>query len=189
LFQNAKQQAPAPFQKYDLLCCKAKIIQVFELVLQQNPMTEYFFYMEANNDLCTTLTEIWRLAYEYQRWFITTGIGFAGWTPKDPKDHNDILSQQGPHPNVDCHPEISSLAFHSTSDALTMDALTMRMPVADALAATIPSTPAVNAANTNNANAQNVSAVESAALAASKAKKNKGLDKHFPWCGESRRSK
>jgi hypothetical protein len=68
LFHNAKQQTPAPCQKYDLLYCKAKIIQVFELVLQQNPTTKYFFYMEqADNELCTTLTEIRRLAYEYQR--------------------------------------------------------------------------------------------------------------------------
>jgi hypothetical protein len=161
--------------------------------------------MEADNELCTTLAEIWRLVYEYQRCFITTGIGFSGWivqgafvldvvqfvppTPKDPKDRNDILSQQGPHPNVDRHPEMSSLAFHSIIDALTMDALTMRMPVADASAATIPSTPAVNARNTNNVNAQNVSAVESAALVASNAKKNKGLDKHLPQRWEPRRSK
>jgi hypothetical protein len=115
-----------------------------------------------------------------QREFVLDFVQFVPPTPKDPKDRNDILSQQGSHPNVDRHPEISSLTVHSTIDALTMDALTMRMPVAHASAATIPSTPAVNAANTNNANAQNVSAVESAALAASNAKKNKGLDKHLP---------
>jgi hypothetical protein len=40
-------------------------------------------------------------------------VQFVPPTPKDPKDANDILSQQGPHPSVDRHPELSSLAFHS----------------------------------------------------------------------------
>jgi hypothetical protein len=204
LFHNAKQQAPAPCQKYDLLCYKSKIIQVFELVLQQNPTTEYFFYMEADNELCSTLTEIRRLAYEYQRYFITTGIGFSGWimqrafmldfvqllkdfVPPIPKDRNDILSQQGPHPSEGPDPIAAEylidhqswtvtrqyLVSHSIQPGLGVDALTVRMPVAN-----------------NNANiAHNVSAVESAALAASDAKKNKGLDKHLPRCWEPRRSK
>jgi hypothetical protein len=43
-------------------------------------------------------------------------VQFVPPTPKDPKDRNDVLSQRGPHPNVDRHPEISSLAFHSTID-------------------------------------------------------------------------
>lgn len=41
--------------------------------------TTYFFYMESDNNLCVPLTEVRRLAYKYQRYFISTGVGFSGY--------------------------------------------------------------------------------------------------------------
>ncbi len=196
LFHNAKREAPAICQTYDLNCYKKKIIQVFELVLQQNPNTLYFFYMESDNELCVSLAEIRRIAYQYERYFITTGIGFSGWIMqrqfvidflqelKDfvppPIDAKDILSQQGPHPSEGPDPIASVmlieknswtvtrkyLVSHSIQPSIGMEALTVRMPT----------TADVEVTSTNTTRA-------------AAAKPKKGLDKHLPRCLEPRRSK
>lgn len=196
LFHNAKFEAKAVCQTYDLICYKKKIIQVFDLVLQQNPSTSYFFYMEADNELCVPLTEIRRIAYQYERYFITTGIGFSGWIMqrqfmvdflqelKDyvppPKDPNDILDQQGPHPSEGPDPIASVmlidknawtvtrkyLVSHSIQPSIGTEALTVRVPVAPT-------------AETPPANGTRATPVKPKA----------GLEKHLPRCLEPRRSK
>lgn len=198
LFHNAKYEAPAVCQTYDLICYKKKIIQVFDLVLQQNPTTAYFFYMEADNELCVPLTEIRRIAYQYERYFITTGIGFSGWIMqrqfmldflqelKDyvppPKDPNDILDRQGPHPAEGPDPIASVmlidknawtvtrkyLVSHSIQPSIGTEALTVRVPSATMGAAPPPAT--------NGTKATPV-------------KPKPGLEKHLPRCLEPRRSK
>ena len=39
----------------------------------------YYFYMEADNDLCVPLNEIRDLAFQHERYFISTGTGASGW--------------------------------------------------------------------------------------------------------------
>jgi hypothetical protein len=214
LFHNARLQAPAICQEYNLLCYKQKIIQVFDLVLKENPTTEYFFYMEADNELCTTLTDIRRLAYQYERYFITTGIGFSGWIMqrqfmidfiqllKDyvppPMDPKDILSQQGPKPSEGPDPIAADflidhqswtvtrqyLVSHSIQPSLGVEALTVRMPVA--AAAADAASAAVAAVSTTN---KSQTVAEAAAALKGNNNNNKGLDKHLPRCWEPRRSK
>jgi hypothetical protein len=158
LFHNAQYQAPAICQKYDLYCYKHKILQVFYLVLEQNPYTQFFFYMEADNELCVPLVEIQRIAHQYQRYFITTGIGFSGWIMRrdfvldfihaletfqpPPRNPKDILSQLGPPPSEGPDPIAADflsrnnswavtrqyLVSHSIQPSLGIEALTVRMP-------------------------------------------------------------
>ena len=158
LFHNAQFQAPAVCQKYDLYCYKQKILQVFHLVLEQNPTTRFFFYMEADNELCVPLVEIQRIALQYQRYFITTGIGFSGWIMRRdfvmdflhaletfqpaPRDPSDILNRLGPPPSEGPDPIAADflsqnnswavtrqyLVSHSIQPSLGIDALTVRMP-------------------------------------------------------------
>ena len=158
LFHNAQFQAPAVCQKYDLYCYKLKILQVFHLVLEQNPTTQFFFYMEADNELCVPLVEIQRIAHQYRRYFITTGIGFSGWIMRRdfvmdflhaletfqpaPRNPNDILNKLGPPPSEGPDPIAADflsqnnswavtrqyLVSHSIQPSLGIDALTVRMP-------------------------------------------------------------
>jgi uncharacterized protein YgiM (DUF1202 family) len=79
LFHNAHVIDSAPCQKYSVACYKEKIIQVFTYVLEQFPLVEYYFYVEADNDLCVPMTQVRDLALTEQRYFINTGIGFSGW--------------------------------------------------------------------------------------------------------------
>ena len=39
----------------------------------------YYFYMEADNDLCVPLNEIRSLAFQHERYFISAGTGASGW--------------------------------------------------------------------------------------------------------------
>jgi hypothetical protein len=78
LFYNARLLGLAPCQSYDLKCYRKKILQVFHYMMEQSNAT-YFFFMEADNDLCVPLSYIRNLTYHYQRYFISTGIGFSGW--------------------------------------------------------------------------------------------------------------
>jgi len=159
LFHNAQIQAQAPCQKYDLYCYKQKILQVFQLVMEQNPNTEFFFYMEADNELCVSMVEIQRIALEHRRYFITTGIGFSGWIMRrdfmvdflhalesyqpPPRDPKDPLSKLGPRPSEGPDPIAADflsqnnswavtrqyLVSHSIQPSMGIDALTVRMPV------------------------------------------------------------
>jgi len=79
LFHNAKLVDDAPCQKYTISCYRSKIIQVFEYVLKNFPTVEYYFYVEADNDLCVPMSQVRDLALTEQRYFINTGIGFSGW--------------------------------------------------------------------------------------------------------------
>ena len=69
---------PAPCQKYQLACYKEKVLQVFDIVLNTSE-SKFFFYMEADNDLCVSLEYIQNLAVRHNRYFITAGVGFSGW--------------------------------------------------------------------------------------------------------------
>jgi len=69
----------APCQFYSVKCYRQKILQVFSYVLRHFPNVEYYFYMEADNDLCVPMTMVKDLALTEQRYFINTGIGFSGW--------------------------------------------------------------------------------------------------------------
>eukprot|EP00934_Nitzschia_sp_Nitz4_P002114 Nitzschia sp. Nitz4//scaffold282_size24342//5170//6738//NITZ4_008352-RA/size24342-processed-gene-0.32-mRNA-1//-1//CDS//3329545620//2114//frame0 len=191
LFLDSHHQGPAPCQEYNRECYKKKIIQVFELVLELFPNTEYFFYMEADNELCVPMTEVRRYAYQYERYFITTGIGFSGWIMqrqfmydflgalkafKPPKRNtSDILDMKGDHPDEGPDPIAADmlvekqgwtvtrqyLVSHTIQGGQGADALTVRMP---------NERPAEVDAN-------------------GKPKKKKDLDKHLPRCLEPRRSK
>jgi hypothetical protein len=79
LFYNARLVGDAPCQKYNVRCYKRKILQVFNYLMDSNKNATYFFYMEADNDLCVPLQYIRNLTYHYQRYFISTGVGFSGW--------------------------------------------------------------------------------------------------------------
>lgn len=135
LFQDAHYQDKAPCQEYNLECYKKKIVQVFELVLRKYPNTEYFFYMEADNELCVPLTEVRRLAYEHKRYFITTGIGFSGWIMQrqfmhdflaalqafvpPPRNTSDILDVKGSHPNEGPDPIASVMLIEKQAWTVT----------------------------------------------------------------------
>jgi len=68
----------APCSRYILLCYKRKILQVLDYLLNQT-QAEYFFYMEADNELCVSMDYVRELALKHQKYFIGTGIGFSGW--------------------------------------------------------------------------------------------------------------
>ena len=69
----------APCQKYSIECYAQKILQVFSYILRKFPSVEYFFYVEADNNLCVPMTMVKDLALNEKRYFINTGIGFSGW--------------------------------------------------------------------------------------------------------------
>lgn len=198
LFLDGHFQAPAVCQKYDLYCYKEKIQQVFSLVLQQNPHTQYFFYMEADNELCVSMQSIQDLALESQRYFITTGIGFSGWIMRrdfvvdflqllhdfvpPPRDPKDILNQQGrPPPSEGPDPIAADFLMQHQSWAVTRQYLVSHsiQPSLgqDALTVRMPNS------NTDTA----VLPVNQ--TTATEQKKKKTLDKHLPRCLEPRRSK
>lgn len=79
LFHNAHLVGNAPCQVYSVECYRRKILQVFDHVLQQFPKVEYYFYMEADNDLCVPMSMVQSLALQEERYFINVGIGFSGW--------------------------------------------------------------------------------------------------------------
>jgi hypothetical protein len=79
LFHNAHFIDQSPCQVYSVLCYRHKIIQVFDYVLRHFPQVQYYFYMEADNDLCVPMSTIQALALQEQRYFINVGIGFSGW--------------------------------------------------------------------------------------------------------------
>jgi hypothetical protein len=69
----------APCQTYSIECYRQKVLQVFSYVLREFPSVEYYFYVEADNDLCVPMTMVRDLALKEKRYFINTGIGFSGW--------------------------------------------------------------------------------------------------------------
>lgn len=80
LFQDGIRlvEHPPPCQAYTLSCYKKKIIQVLDIVLNATA-ANFFFYMEADNDLCVPLSYIQHLAETEHRYFIAAGTGFSGW--------------------------------------------------------------------------------------------------------------
>jgi hypothetical protein len=97
LFRNGK---PLPYAKnnregkdclgYSKRCYRSKLLKVIRYLLSlqkihkgdndsDNKIEYYYFYMEADNDLCVPLSEIRDLAFKYQRYFVSTGIGASGW--------------------------------------------------------------------------------------------------------------
>jgi hypothetical protein len=78
LFIDAREIAPAPCGAYSVECYKQKVIQSFRAALSFSG-APYFFYMEADNDLCVPLEEIRDLAYREARYFIGSGVGASGW--------------------------------------------------------------------------------------------------------------
>ncbi|KAG7347416.1 hypothetical protein IV203_016121 [Nitzschia inconspicua] len=79
LFHNAHVLGNAPCQVYSVECYRHKILQVFDHVLKQFPHVDYYFYMEADNDLCVPMNTVQTLALQEERYFINIGIGFSGW--------------------------------------------------------------------------------------------------------------
>jgi hypothetical protein len=104
LYHNAKFLGIPSCQKYNLLCYKQKILQVFGHILEHTNAT-YFFYMESDNELCVPLKEIQDLTYRYQRYFISTGIGFSGWIMRRDflQDFYDVYKL--PHKDADESPD------------------------------------------------------------------------------------
>lgn len=70
--------AKAPCSRYSIMCYKKKILQVLDHLMNETT-AEYFFYVEADNELCVPMEEIRNLTYRHERYFIGTGIGFSGW--------------------------------------------------------------------------------------------------------------
>eukprot|EP00536_Pseudo-nitzschia_multiseries_P016069 jgi/Psemu1/44827/gm1.44827_g len=72
---------------YSKKCYRTKFLRVVDYLLSlerhsdtnTNTVEYYYFYMESDNDLCVPLTKIRELAYQYQRYFVSTGIGASGW--------------------------------------------------------------------------------------------------------------
>ena len=77
--ESPAEKFEAPCQKYSIECYAQKILQVFSYVLREFPSVEYYFYVEADNDLCVPMTMVKDLALKEKRYFINTGIGFSGW--------------------------------------------------------------------------------------------------------------
>jgi hypothetical protein len=73
--------ATADCQQYSVACYRSNLLQVLRYLLDAPKFRNftYFFYMESDHDLCTSLTEIRSLAYRYERYFMSTGIGTSGW--------------------------------------------------------------------------------------------------------------
>jgi hypothetical protein len=78
LYYNGDFVGNAPCQEYSLLCYKRKILQVLDHVMIKSNAT-YYFYIEADNEICVPLQDIRNLAFRHRRYFISTGIGFSGW--------------------------------------------------------------------------------------------------------------
>ncbi len=77
---------------YSKRCYRSKFLQVIRYLLShtnnhkqkghgdKKQNTEYYyFYMEADNDLCVPLSEIRDIAFQHQRYFVSTGTGASGW--------------------------------------------------------------------------------------------------------------
>eukprot|EP00934_Nitzschia_sp_Nitz4_P008525 Nitzschia sp. Nitz4//scaffold37_size175936//17512//18750//NITZ4_002026-RA/size175936-processed-gene-0.29-mRNA-1//1//CDS//3329549728//8515//frame0 len=69
---------PASCSKYSISCYKQKILYAFQYCLT-NTTADYFFYIEADNDLCVPLQQIRNLAFQHNKPLIATGVGFSGW--------------------------------------------------------------------------------------------------------------
>eukprot|EP00531_Pseudo-nitzschia_arenysensis_P002132 CAMPEP_0116115114 /NCGR_PEP_ID=MMETSP0329-20121206/335_1 /TAXON_ID=697910 /ORGANISM="Pseudo-nitzschia arenysensis, Strain B593" /LENGTH=547 /DNA_ID=CAMNT_0003608527 /DNA_START=108 /DNA_END=1750 /DNA_ORIENTATION=- len=70
----------SPCQEYSIECYAAKnTAGLFLCLAHKFPSVEYYFYVEADNDLCVPMTMVKDLALTEKRYFINTGIGFSGW--------------------------------------------------------------------------------------------------------------
>jgi len=77
--QHAHQKYQSPCQEYSTSCYRQKVLQVFSYVLKAFPEADYYFYIEADNDLCVPMSTVRDLALAEKRYFIGTGIGGSGW--------------------------------------------------------------------------------------------------------------
>lgn len=75
---------------YSKRCYRSKFLTVIRYLLskhnthkrkgdEENTKEYYYFYMEADNDLCVPLNEIRDIAFEHQRYFVSAGTGASGW--------------------------------------------------------------------------------------------------------------
>ena len=78
LYFNGHLIGNAPCQDYHVKCYKQKLLQVLQHVLLNFPNVEYLFYMESDNQLCLSLSEMRALALQQERYFVATGVGFSG---------------------------------------------------------------------------------------------------------------
>ncbi|KAL3903732.1 MAG: hypothetical protein SGILL_010336, partial [Bacillariaceae sp.] len=68
-------------QEYSMPCYRASLIQVMRYLLEAPRFRKvsFFFYMESDHTLCTTLAEIRSIAYNHERYLIAAGTGTSGW--------------------------------------------------------------------------------------------------------------
>ena len=78
LFLDGRKIAKSPCSLYSTKCYRRKILQAWHVALKQTN-SKYFFYMESDNDLCTSLDKIRELALKEKRFFISVGVGASGW--------------------------------------------------------------------------------------------------------------
>jgi hypothetical protein len=85
-FGDHKHNDDDDCQGYSKQCYRSKFLKVIRYLLAHqrndggdNNIEYYYFYMESDNDLCVPLSDIRDLAFEYQRYFVSTGIGASGW--------------------------------------------------------------------------------------------------------------
>ena len=67
-----------PCQEYSVHCYKKKLLQVFHQVLLESNAS-YYFYIEADTDLCVPLVDLQALAVRHHPYFLATGVGASGW--------------------------------------------------------------------------------------------------------------
>lgn len=113
---------PSHLDGYNLHCYRSKILHVLQYLLQTTN-AQYYFYMESDNDLCTTLSHIRDIAFTYRRYFISTGIGFSGWIMSRQfvsdfyewykLDFQQHQQQQGDHDGETSDPDGSVNASHA----------------------------------------------------------------------------
>jgi hypothetical protein len=80
LYTDGHWQAEAPCHVYDAFCYNLKFVQTWSLALAVAPPTvDYFFYVEADNDVCMGVDALEALSVQEGRYFLGTGIGASGW--------------------------------------------------------------------------------------------------------------
>jgi hypothetical protein len=86
----------APCSQYSILCYKKKILQVLDYILNSTT-AQYYFYVEADNDLCVPMDVIRNLTYRHEKYFIGTGIGFSGWIMNRTFVQDFLVAFRPPH--------------------------------------------------------------------------------------------
>lgn len=120
---------------YSLRCYRATILHVLDYLLHTT-RAEYYFYMEADNDLCTTLEEVHTLAMMHRRYFISTGVGFSGWimSRQFVQDFYDVYRREDDHhnPGLSDGTGTSSRGAGGTGDSLPPGGVVRQQQQSDA---------------------------------------------------------